>query len=330
MRKFHLKILLGILAVFGTTFLVLTLWEPGKLKYFAMRYKSGDVTTRAWSVGHLLKMGTEGRSELKRLFPDGDMAFDLLVRCWEFPEQLLKDNIKPVYFKTTAGKGFTLSTKSCNIIHIAAYNGYLETFRLFVEKGVDLNASSETYLLEKGRVGLYDISKLKPIHFATLGDRPEIIKYIHSVGGDLEIRCGESRTPMFYAAEWGCVQAIKTLAYLGAKINVAEKYNGYTPLHFAAMRGQADSIRALLALGADPELFDASREETPLHMLAWRGNLESTKLLAAKMKNVDAAGPSKVTALHKIADSSKIDMASFYSLRRRRKLSGCQKGNPAG
>jgi len=65
----------------------------------------------------------------------------------------------------------------------------------------------------------------------------------------LTLEEGITMTPMFVCAQMGHVDALKTLAALGASVSTPAN-DGSTPVFLAAHMGHVDAIKALAALGA--------------------------------------------------------------------------------
>jgi ankyrin repeat protein len=88
---------------------------------------------------------------------------------------------------------------------------------------------------------------------------------------------------LVWAAKSGCVEAIRLLVRLGARVD-ADPYRG-TPLAWAAVNDRGDAVRALVELGADPNqrgTFGGSTHGegvTALHLAAQAGRRDSVVTL---------------------------------------------------
>jgi len=100
-----------------------------------------------------------------------------------------------------------------------------------------------------------DLVKLKtkegqtPMFYAAMGENPEIIKYLASLGADVDAKDNQDWTPIFKAAQEGKADNIRCLAELGASLKNTDKY-GTTPMFPAAESGP-ETIECLASLGAD-------------------------------------------------------------------------------
>ena len=86
-----------------------------------------------------------------------------------------------------------------------------------------------------------DKNGLTPMHWATLGGRIEVMKWLKEQGVDINAKDGNGATFMHAAAFAGRVEAMKWLKEQGADIN-AENNEGKTPLSVA----QKDETKAWL------------------------------------------------------------------------------------
>ncbi|EAW18099.1 ankyrin repeat domain-containing protein [Aspergillus fischeri NRRL 181] len=67
------------------------------------------------------------------------------------------------------------------------------------------------------------------IHYAAMGDCPELLRCLLRTGAAKDVRDQNKRTPLSWAAEYGALDSVKILLEYGAKINsVDDMY--FTPL----------------------------------------------------------------------------------------------------
>jgi ankyrin repeat protein len=159
----------------------------------------------------------------------------------------------------------------------AASANDLEMVRLFVEKGVDVNAATA-----KGDT---------PLQFAAGAGNLAMVKLLLSKGADvnaattgaLQVRKGpiglNHLTPLLYAAPYGTPELVKTLIDAGAKVN-AQDIRGMTPLMLAVASEtqNPDVVRLLLEKGADVRT-KSLLDETALDWARKYGNPEVIGLL---------------------------------------------------
>jgi ankyrin repeat protein len=87
---------------------------------------------------------------------------------------------------------------------------------------------------------------------------------------------------------WDDLTAAKALMDAGIDVNRARDL-GYTPLHVACMKGNAEMVKLLIEHGADP--FALSEGDTPFYTARVGGHDDICELLAASMKEKQAADP---------------------------------------
>ncbi len=159
----------------------------------------------------------------------------------------------------------------------AASANDLEMVRLFVDKGVDVNAATG-----KGDT---------PLQYAAGAGNLAMVKLLLAKGADvnaatsgsLQVRKGpiglNHLTPLLYAAPYGSPELVKTLIDAGAKVN-AQDIRGMTPLMLAVASEtqNADVARLLTASGCDLKAKSLAGE-TPLDWARKYGDPEVVGLL---------------------------------------------------
>lgn len=109
-----------------------------------------------------------------------------------------------------------------------------------VTAGADVNAL-DTRRATSGR---------RPLHYAALGNRAEMVRWLVQRGAQVNLANGSGFTPLHHAAESGSLDAIRVLLELGAEAN-ARLPSGSTPLAVARQRGHQEAV-ALLAPATRP------------------------------------------------------------------------------
>jgi len=128
-------------------------------------------------------------------------------------------------------------------LHNAAYLGFINAMKLFIEKGADVNALNH--------------ANESPIYNAAKGGDPEAIQLLLDAGADPNIPQKDGRRPIHEAARWGKDWAVTLYLEHGADVN-AQDNEGSTPLHEAVLWGKAwddaDVPELLIEKGADKEV----------------------------------------------------------------------------
>jgi ankyrin repeat protein len=112
----------------------------------------------------------------------------------------------------------------------AAAENHPEAVRALIEHGADANARSDTLVYPKDRFGLEGVTTILP---------------------------RGSWTAMMYAARQGSLEAARTLAEMGADLNLADP-DGTTALELAILNGHFDTAGMLAEKGADPNIADST------------------------------------------------------------------------
>ena len=112
----------------------------------------------------------------------------------------------------------------------AAAENHADAVRALIEHGADPNVRSDKLVYPKDRFGLEGVITILP----------------HG-----------SWTALMYAGRQGSLEAARTLAEMGADLNLVDP-DGTTALEFAILNGHFDTAAALAEKGADPNIADAS------------------------------------------------------------------------
>lgn len=118
-------------------------------------------------------------------------------------------------------------------------------------------------------------------------------------GADVERRCPDGKTPLFYAVDGKYEAIIRRLKVEGAQINAIS--HGITVLHHAISQGSWEVVEVLLQLGADIELPDPNGA-TPLLRAVISKETKIVRVLCERgphgKANLDARDQDGLTALH--------------------------------
>ncbi|CAL8142608.1 unnamed protein product [Orchesella dallaii] len=138
--------------------------------------------------------------------------------------------------------------EEATVLHKVAYSGRLDSARLLIEMGVEVNAK--------------DNQDQTPLHLAcSTGTKAklELVQFLIEKGGDLNMKTIHGKTPMHFAAEGG------------AGVNM-EDVNGQTPLHVTTIcHCSTDMVEFLIRAGGDMHLRD-KYNNTPLCALRRHNN----------------------------------------------------------
>jgi ankyrin repeat protein len=135
------------------------------------------------------------------------------------------------------------------LIALAARAGSLETLRLLIGAGADINASTSV-----NETPLMLAAYFRDDGNASVDRHDAAVRLLVESGASLE-NAPNNYTPLAYAAYNNRQRALRYLIERGARLD-ADASGGTvyvnTPLMMAAIQGNRDVVRALLAAGADP------------------------------------------------------------------------------
>ncbi|MCY3897528.1 MAG: ankyrin repeat domain-containing protein [Caldilineaceae bacterium] len=198
----------------------------------------------------------------------------------------------------------------------AIKKGDVETVRLLVEAGADVNAAEgfggNTPLHEAVEEGNAEIVQIlvdagadieaegfmgqTPLGLAAEEGASEIMQILLGQGADSGTPEGEDKQSptigseaLFTAIEKGDVETVRLLVEAGADVNAAEGFGGNTPLHEAVEEGNTEIVQILVDAGADIET-EGFMGRTPLSLAAEEGATEIMRILLGLGESADTSG----------------------------------------
>jgi ankyrin repeat protein len=129
---------------------------------------------------------------------------------------------------------------------------------------------------------------------ARYGNMPAVRALLKS-GVDVNVNFNLNCTPLHCAAEEGHTPVVKVLIEAGAEVD-KKGHRGQTSLHRAAYRGRAPVIAELIKAGADINATDDDGY-TPLHRAAWLGHEDCVAVLLAHGADVHKSNSRGDTAM---------------------------------
>jgi ankyrin repeat protein len=143
----------------------------------------------------------------------------------------------------------------------ACWRGDLTAVKSLYEQGAPLEGRDNKY-----RTGLF---------LASHGDT-EVVRYLLSLGANVEAAEDDGDTPFCHACEFGDLASAQMLIDAGAKINIVNKF-GRTPLMMAAREGHDTLVSLLISHHVDVNFHDPS--PPALFFAIWRNRPAVAKLL---------------------------------------------------
>ncbi|KAI1875708.1 uncharacterized protein JN550_001994 [Neoarthrinium moseri] len=122
--------------------------------------------------------------------------------------------------------------------------------------------------------------RITALHLAASLGVCNIVQTLVTYGANPNYADRYGATPLHYAADFGCASCIDILVSAGAKVDLeAPKTAVKTPLFYAAKRGNLDAANTLLNLGAHIYTLAAGPRDTILYAAIESGNLQLCKML---------------------------------------------------
>jgi len=149
------------------------------------------------------------------------------------------------------------------VLHNEVLRGHIETARLLIAKGADVNA------LDNGHRA--------PIIWAAGGGQLPAVELLLDSGADIKTRTAMGWTPLHVAAAIAYGEMIALMLERGAEVDACDA-NGETPLHYSASKGHVAGAQLLIQHGADVNTKD-SNGRTPLHYARANGHAAVVELL---------------------------------------------------
>lgn len=119
----------------------------------------------------------------------------------------------------------------------SAFNGDLDSVKLHLNKGADIEATGP-----KSRTALM---------WAAANDHTGVVEYLLEQGADVNAEDSDGQTALMYAASGLYPATAKILLQNGADVDAQSKKRGFTALMIAASGGHEEFVSLLLEHGAD-------------------------------------------------------------------------------
>lgn len=184
-------------------------------------------------------------------------------------------------------------------LHCAAISGQIETMRVLLELGADVNARCDSDGYDSG---------CTPLRYAVLCEYTlEVVKLLLEKGAKLNPSVIPIVTPIHDAVALNLQDALKLLLGHGLDAN-AKAANGSTPIHFAACNEHMEVVSILLAHGAD--INAQSNDGVTLIYIAAERRLKKTlRLLLDNGANPNLETDEQLTALDAALREGFVDIA---------------------
>ncbi|XP_012565640.2 transient receptor potential cation channel subfamily A member 1 isoform X1 [Hydra vulgaris] len=212
------------------------------------------------------------------------------------------------------------SDKKDTALHIAAWEGCLDTVKTLVSIGANINICSAAhstplhlaaingdkimvqYLLEhNAKINVFDHQNMTPTHKACQFGRLDVIKVLIEQGAQIDSKDCDSFTPLMSAVSEGHSDAVEYLLKCGASVAISEM-NMKNVLHLAIENGHSSTLKVLLQNGGFSLINSHDMDfKRPIHYAAIH-NFESVEILIKESADTEVTDNEEKTPLHIAAE----------------------------
>ena len=172
-------------------------------------------------------------------------------------------------------------------LHCATISGQIETMKVLLELGADVNAQCNSNGCDRG---------CTPLRYAVLCEYSlDVVKLLLEKGARLNSSITPMVTPLHDAAALNLQDALELLLDHGLDAN-AKAPDGSTPLHFAACNDHTEIVSILLAHSADINA-QSNDGASPIYVAAESGCNRTLRLLLDNGANPNLRTDEQLTAL---------------------------------
>lgn len=169
------------------------------------------------------------------------------------------------------------------------------------------NFAALKFLVENCKVELIknepNYQKVSPLLISTYHKHIEIVKYLISIGCDINQTDEEENTPLFLASELNSLELVKFFIENGAISH--PDMEGVTPIHIASRKGNLEIVKYLVSIGTNFNHEDKGKR-TSFWSACSNGHMAVAKFLAAIGADVKAGTP-----FFNVCQHSHLDVLKF-------------------
>ncbi|XP_041479669.1 E3 ubiquitin-protein ligase MIB2-like isoform X2 [Lytechinus variegatus] len=243
----------------------------------------------------LHKASARGHLKVVKALIEAGADIEITTDDGHTPLHYAVDGDEPAVVKYLIEKGADIdrgSTRQRRAIHRAAYGNFVDCARILINHGCDVNVQDrekDTPLHEAIITNSIDVAELllavpkldttltnkrnmPPILFASLKDRPEIVRMVaRHCPSSIAVPKQHGYNVLHIAAVNNHVEVMKILLAIEDHGLCIETKNseGQTALHLASYKAYSESIEYLISLGADIN-SQCHKGHSPLHLVASR------------------------------------------------------------
>ena len=136
----------------------------------------------------------------------------------------------------------------------------------------------ETQVQRGVNVNIVDDERWTPLHASADKGHVDAVRLLLKAGADPDAADRDGWTPIHLAARNGHHQVIQVLVRHDAHVDVRTKFGNRTALYWAAEKGHVDAVKTLIKLGADVTAQDEDGQ-TAVHVATSFGHTDVVDLL---------------------------------------------------
>lgn len=332
MGRFHLKILIGLLAFFGLVTLGVYLYEPFMLRWYEWQLGSNDPADKVAAVDGFIGMGELGKQRFREVFADGPEIAELLCKVWKNPDNPIEittvynmfpgifyeyeDDLEieinqPSLFKFAYCKT-DAEDEACHLLHLATMLNKTRTINLLKEINADFNLELKmSYINHNEKSPILGVSYgLLPIDIAIIKKDYGLIQLFIGYGADINCISSQNSLPIIHPLYSDDLGMVKFLVNNGASLNfVTQDY--CAPLNVAVECERTEIVEFFLKNGARPDGCKSASDLKPIHQACRSGNKRIVELLLAHGAKINATESKGFKPIHCAAASNNNDLILF-------------------
>lgn len=237
-------------------------------------------------------------SAISSKFKDSDV-FQLLNKAVKSKYPLITKYLLSKFNKVN----FSLASRDDPLLITAIDNKDMETIKVLIGKGADLNFSYKKRHSKRSDRYLEGSRLTTPLYEAMKTESMDIVKYLLKRGSDKNFKDQKGRMPLDFAIRERHPEFAELLVKAGAAMS-PDKHSGYQPIHTAA-HWCSQIVGPLIERGADIHATD-NYGSTALHIACYEDELDVVKLLVERGADPNAKSRRNETPLHQAVFSPNI------------------------
>ncbi|XP_063904795.1 uncharacterized protein LOC135123848 [Zophobas morio] len=212
--------------------------------------------------------------------------------AWARESQSLGAELELLQSRKLHLEGSYSRSDEINILFFAALHGYVEAFKMIVNKQL----FSFFSIFKKQVNFIVEFDGSTPLIIASRRGQVTVVEYFVECGAEINRADKYGRTPLFAASSQGHEKIVECLVRCGAEINRGDN-DGRTPLFAASSQGHEKIVEYLVRCGAEISRAD-NDGRTPLYAASLEGYEKIVQCLVKCGANIDRTDVYGMTPLY--------------------------------